>query len=161
MSAFTFTRQQHSTRRFTALPDAQKLRVVSQEGGLEVIHQFRLITLILSMFLISLPLSGLAQSAGDEFIVMLPGNVPLVLVHVPAGTFQMGSPEGERGSDFFDNETQHQVTLTQDYYIGKTEVTQQQWQAVMETPMPTSCGDAGMGDDFPVYWVSWNDMAGP
>ena len=96
----------------------------------------------------------------DEITVMLPGDVPLVMVRIPAGTFLMGSPEGERGN-VFDNETQHQVTLTQDYYLGKTEVTQQQWEAVMGTPMPTSCGSFGEGDDFPVYCVTWEEIAGP
>ena len=62
----------------------------------------------------------------NEFTVWLPGNVPLDLVKVPAGTFMMGSPEGERGN-LLGNETQHQVTLTRDYYLGKTEVTQEQW----------------------------------
>ena len=56
----------------------------------------------------------------------------MTLVKVPAGTFLMGSPEGERGN-FLDNETQHQVTLTRDYFLGKTEVTQKQWAAVKTT----------------------------
>jgi len=97
---------------------------------------------------------------GDEITVMLPGEVPLVMVRIPAGTFLMGSPEGERGN-VFDNETQHQVTLTQDYYIGQTEITQQQWQAVMGSAMPTSCGDSGVGDEYPLYCVTWTEIAGP
>lgn len=96
---------------------------------------------------------------GDEVTIMLPGGVPMVLVKVPAGTFLMGSPEGERGN-IFDNETQHQVTLTQDYYLGKTEVTQAQWEAVMGTPMRTECGDIAVGDDFPVYCVTWDRISG-
>ncbi len=45
----------------------------------------------------------------------------LVLRRIPAGTFTMGSPSDElgRGSD----ETQHQVTLTEDFYMGVFEVT--------------------------------------
>jgi formylglycine-generating enzyme required for sulfatase activity len=96
----------------------------------------------------------------EEVTVTLPGGVPMVLVKVPAGTFQMGSPAGERG-DVFGNETQHQVTLTQDYYLGKTEITQAQWEAVMGTPMRTECGNLSVGDDFPVYCVTWNRIAGP
>ena len=65
---------------------------------------------------------------------MLPGDVPMVMVKIPAGTFLMGSPGGERGN-IFDNEDQHEVTLTQGYFLGKTEVTQQQWEATGQTEL--------------------------
>ncbi|HCY86261.1 MAG TPA: hypothetical protein DHV36_14095, partial [Desulfobacteraceae bacterium] len=52
-------------------------------------------------------------------------------IRVPAGTFMMGSPETEIGRD--SNEILHEVTLTQDYYLQTTEVTQQQWLDVMGT----------------------------
>ena len=58
--------------------------------------------------------SAVPVLAFDEMTIMLPGDVPLVLVRIPAGTFLMGSPDGERGN-VFDNEMQHQVTLTRDY----------------------------------------------
>ncbi len=118
---------------------------------------------VLSFFLAFLLLPGLARGDVNEVTVMLPGDVPLVMVRIPAGTFLMGSPEGERGN-IFENETQHQVTLTQDYYMGKTEVTQQQWQAVTGTPMrtdPPACGDLRVGDDYPVYCVTWDRITGP
>jgi formylglycine-generating enzyme required for sulfatase activity len=73
----------------------------------------------------------------------------------------MGSPEDERGNDVFDNEPLHEVTLTQDFYLGKTEMTQQQWQAVTGTPMRTECGNLTVGDDYPVYCVTWDRIAGP
>ncbi|MFC1796141.1 formylglycine-generating enzyme family protein [Pseudomonadota bacterium] len=110
--------------------------------------------------LLAFILAPQAVLAQEEVTVMLPGDVPLVLVKVPAGTFMMGSPPGERGN-VFENETQHQVTLTQDYYLGKYEVTQAQWEAVMGTPMPMDCGGPSVGDDFPVYCVTWTEMAGP
>ena len=114
-----------------------------------------------SLPILILALTFVAQLAfAEEVTVTLPGGVPLVLVKVPAGTFQMGSPAGERG-DVFGNETHHQVTLTQDYYLGKTEITQAQWEAVMGTPMRTECGNLSVGDDFPVYCVTWNRIAGP
>jgi formylglycine-generating enzyme required for sulfatase activity len=112
---------------------------------------------IIALIVISSPI---AVSANDEVTVMLPGNVPLTLVHIPAGTFMMGSPADERGSDFFNNETLHQVTLTQDYYIGKTEVTQAQWQAVMGEPIPSRCGDFGTGDNYPAGCLTWYEIAG-
>ena len=68
----------------------------------------------------------------------------------------MGSPESERGRGS-DEGPQHEVTIGQDYYLGKYEVTQAQWKAVMGS-IPAM--GHGAGDDYPVYYVSWNDMAG-
>ena len=93
------------------------------------------------------------KTASPEFsryTLDLSGGMKLEMVKVEAGTFQMGSPEDESGRDF--DETRHQVTLTQDFYIGRTEVTQAQWKAVMgENPSDFK------GDDLPVENVSWND----
>ena len=62
----------------------------------------------------------------------------------------MGSPASEVGR--VDNETQHEVTLTKPFYMGKYEVTQEQWQAVMgNNPSRTK------GAKLPVTNVSWND----
>jgi formylglycine-generating enzyme required for sulfatase activity len=89
------------------------------------------------------------------------GNAPLAgptsltvsgidLVWCPPGTFLMGSPpeEAERGS----GETQHPVTLTRGFWIGKYPVTQAQYRAVMETN-PSHF----QGDRLPVETVSWDD----
>ena len=97
-------------------------------------------------------------AAGPEVTLSLPGGVPLVLVKIPAGTFLMGSPDTERNR--FSDETLHPVTLTRDFFVGKTEVTQGQWRAVMGTPMPADCGAYGAGDTYPAYCVSWADVAG-
>ena len=51
-----------------------------------------------------------------------------------------------------DCETQHEVTLTKPYYMGKYEVTQEQWEAVMgDNPSDTK------GAKYPVTDVSWED----
>ena len=65
----------------------------------------------------------------QEFSKIDCNGVLLEMVKIKAGTFTMGSPKGElgRGSD----ETQHQVTLTKDYWLGKFEVTQAQYEAIM------------------------------
>jgi formylglycine-generating enzyme required for sulfatase activity len=97
------------------------------------------------------------QAGLGEITVTLPGGVPLVMVRISAGTFEMGSPESERGRHS-DEGPQHQVTISQDYYLGKYEVTQAQWRAVMG--MIPAMGH-GAGADYPVYYVSWNDIAGP
>ena len=72
---------------------------------------------------------------------------------IPAGTFTMGSPLNELGR--FDDETQHEVTLSQPFYMQTTEVTQAQWVAVMGSNPSyfNTCGD-----DCPVEMVSWDDV---
>ena len=77
-------------------------------------------------------------------------GVKLEMTLIPAGKFVMGSPESEVGRS--DYETQHKVTLTKSYYMGKYEVTQEQWKAVMgKNPSDTK------GAKLPVTDVSWED----
>ena len=73
------------------------------------------------------------------------------LVLIPAGRFKMGSPKTEKGRS--ESETQHEVTLTQPYYMGKYEVTQKQWAAVMGNNPMWSTEAAKL----PATHVSWND----
>jgi formylglycine-generating enzyme required for sulfatase activity len=72
----------------------------------------------------------------------------MVVVFIPAGQFEMGSPmdEPERDKD----EGQHRVKLTKPFYIGKFEVTQQQYRVIMNEN-PSKFG----GDDLPVENISW------
>jgi formylglycine-generating enzyme required for sulfatase activity len=81
----------------------------------------------------------------------------MVLRFIPAGTFTMGSPTNELGH--YPDETQHQVTLTQDFYIGVFEVTQRQWERVMGT-WPSYFTNATYRDSRPVEWVSYEDIRG-
>jgi formylglycine-generating enzyme required for sulfatase activity len=77
----------------------------------------------------------------------------MVFRQVPAGTFLMGSDDGELGRGLF--ETRHQVTLTQDYWIGVFEVTQAQYQYVMGMNPSTY-----LGAHRPVETVSWDAVRG-
>ncbi len=73
------------------------------------------------------------------------------MVQIPAGCFQMGRPENEPGR--FSNEKQHQVCV-KGFEMGRYEVTQQQWQAVMGSNPSQFSGCA----DCPVESVSWGDI---
>ena len=88
--------------------------------------------------------------SGEDFSVSLPNDVSLDMVWVEPGTFMMGSPEDELGRQ--DNETQHEVTLTKGYWLGKYEVTQAQYEVLMETN-PSEF----KGADHPVEKVNWFD----
>ena len=79
----------------------------------------------------------------------------LVLRRVPAGTFTMGSPADEVGRA--GDETQHQVTLTSDFYIGVFEVTQRQWELVMGNK-PSYFNNATYYETRPVEQVSYYDI---
>jgi formylglycine-generating enzyme required for sulfatase activity len=80
------------------------------------------------------------------------------MVLIPAGTFTMGSPITESFRD--SGETQHSVTLTSGFYMGKYQVTQEQYQAVMGTNPSEFSSDPQAGETQgkrPVEMVSWYD----
>ena len=87
--------------------------------------------------------------------IMLPGDVPLMLVRIPVGTFMMGRYDGEWDS-YEREDPQHQVTLAQDFYMGKYELTQRQWQAVMDTTPWSGREDVLEHLDSPAVYVSWD-----
>ena len=92
-------------------------------------------------------------SAGDERSFPL-GNTgqTIVMCWIPAGSFNMGSPDNEQDRDG-DEGPVHQVTFAQGFWMGKYEVTQGQWEAVMgDNP---SYYD---GANLPVEQVSWTDI---
>ena len=69
--------------------------------------------LLVAALVVACPVSSWAS--GET--ITLPGGVPLTLERVPAGTFAMGSLEGERGR-FDDEGPQRDVTLSQSFYLG-------------------------------------------
>ncbi|HSP63505.1 MAG TPA: formylglycine-generating enzyme family protein, partial [Pyrinomonadaceae bacterium] len=87
------------------------------------------------------------NQAGIEFVL------------IPAGKFMMGSTKGNA-----DEKPVHRVTINQAFYAGKYEVTQAQWLAVMGTTIlqqregvVSSHVNVGEGDNYPMYYVSWEE----
>lgn len=76
------------------------------------------------------------------------GNVTFKMIKVEGGTFKMGSTTGDS-----DEQPVHNVTLSSDYYIGETEVTQELWTAVMGINPSNFISDS----QLPVECVSWED----
>ena len=81
------------------------------------------------------------------------------MTSIPAGSFMMGSPEGEPGR-LADEGPQHKVTISRPFAIGKYAVTFAEWDACVADG---GCGGYKPGDngwgrgDRPVIFVSWGD----
>ena len=85
----------------------------------------------------------------ESYTEDLGNGVKLEMVAIPGGTFMMGASEAEKVYD--DEMPQHQVTLSE-FYLGKYQVTQAQWEAVMgNNPSYFK------GANLPVERVSWED----
>ena len=78
-------------------------------------------------------------------------GVSFEMVRVEGGTFRMGATSEQEDEADGDEKLVHSVTLSS-YYIGKTEVTQALWQAVMG-----SNPSHFKGADLPVEFVTWNE----
>ena len=91
-----------------------------------------------------------AQTA--NVITINVGNVSFEMIKVEAGSFIMGCTSEQGGDCYDDEKPYHRVTISRDYYIGKYEVTQELWEAVMGTN-PSNW----KAFDRPVECVSWND----
>ncbi len=89
---------------------------------------------------------------------------------IPAGTFQMGSPDGVSMGSYVSSQPVHTVEITQSFALQTTEVTQGQWEAVMGTTVDQQRQKAdptgrrpgfwelvGEGPDLPMYYVSWEE----
>ena len=87
------------------------------------------------------------EKLGDKFTIP---SLNLEMIWVEPGTFTMGSPTTETGRST--DETQHEVTLTTGFYLGKHEVTQAQYEAVIKNN-PSKF----KSENRPVEMVSWYD----
>jgi formylglycine-generating enzyme required for sulfatase activity len=110
-----------------------------------------------SVVLVLFQLLALLHPARAQAPKEITNSIGMKLVLIPKGTFMMGSPESEQGRN--ENETQHEVTISKNYYLGVYEVTQAQYEKVMGKN-PSYFQGAKVGNenaDLPVENVSWND----
>ncbi len=82
---------------------------------------------------------GLSGIACDEGMVL-----------IPSGSFMMGSPEGELGQG--SDEEQHEVTLTQAFFLDATEVTQGEWESLMGNTPSKNSGCSTCPVERVSYW---------
>ena len=83
--------------------------------------------------------------SNQEFTV---NGVSFTMVYVQAGSFYMGSNDGDD-----DEKPVHLVTLSRDFYIGQVPVTQKLWKAVMGSDAPCEV----KGENLPVTNISWDE----
>jgi formylglycine-generating enzyme required for sulfatase activity len=112
-----------------------------------------------SVVLVLFQLLALLHPAKAQAPKEITNSIGMKLLLIPKGTFMMGSPESEEGHQR-NNETQHEVTISKDYYLGVYEVTQAQYEKVMGKN-PSLFQGAIVGNenaDLPVDNVSWDDV---
>ncbi len=79
----------------------------------------------------------------------LRNTIGMEFVLIPAGAFMMGANDGSANEQPI-----HMVRMSRPFYLGKYEVTQGQWQAVMRNNPSGFTGHA----DLPVEQISWQDV---
>ena len=92
-----------------------------------------------------------SSTSGSVITIPVKDGISIEMVKVEAGSFDMGATS-EMENPYEDEKPVHRVTLTNNYYVGKYEVIQALWQAVMG-----SNPSKFKGADLPVEQVSWND----
>jgi len=89
------------------------------------------------------------KSNSVKFTVQQKANAIVPMVLVPKGTFMMGSADPKDGDAY----PQMKVTISKDFYVSETEITQAQYKKVMNQKNPSRI----QGDDYPVEQVTWLD----
>ena len=118
--------------------------------------------------------SSALAARGRKQIAELIREIPLVMTNsigmelrlIKAGTFQMGATKSadqlatlfETEAEYFEDEfPRHRVTISQDFRLGVTAVTQSEWQSVMNTQPWLEGLFFEEGADYPATYVSWDD----
>ena len=99
-----------------------------------------------------LALCGTAY-ANPEITVDLPDGATMDFVWIEPGTFTMGG-------SYPDDGPAHEVTITQGYWLGKTEITQGQWEAVVGTTPWSRQSLVQANPEHPAAWITWEDVQG-
>ena len=108
------------------------------------------------------PIPGTPQSLVDT----VTNSIGMKLKLIPAGEFMMGSSksaeavakEFDTKAEYYENEhPQHRVRITRPFYLGTTEVTQGQFEAVMGTSPWKDKTYVKAGSDYAASYLSWED----
>ena len=102
----------------------------------------------------SMPATALGAAQGGPAVAYSTNDVGMQFASVPPGQFPMGCSEGVKPVECgLEEKPRHTIQITKGFELGKTEVTQKQWQAVMG-----SNPSQHKGDDLPVEEVTFQDV---
>ena len=121
--------------------DKQEKTVTITEGQ-EAVMDYTLMKEVAKVPILETPVARVTPQ-GKALETITVNGVSFNMVKVEGGTFTMGD---------YEEFPPHMVTLSDDYLIGETEVTQELWETVMGTNPSTH-----IGANLPVTNVSWND----
>lgn len=91
----------------------------------------------------------------ENIVVKLSENIDLEMIYIPPGEFYMGSP-AEEWKRQGDEGPVRKVKISKGFYLGKYEITQQQWEWIMKES-PSVFQGFEDSDQRPVDRVSWED----
>lgn len=92
-----------------------------------------------------------------EVTIALPGEAKMEMVWIEPGTFVMGSPDEEPERE--NNEGPlHEVTVGRGFWLGKYEITQSQWESVMNTRPWDNQVFVTKEADYPAVFISWEHV---
>ncbi|MBI2503038.1 MAG: formylglycine-generating enzyme family protein [Candidatus Latescibacteria bacterium] len=95
-------------------------------------------------------LSSGSGYANEEITADLPGGAQMEFAGIEPGTFTMGDAESGYAP--------HQVTISKGFYLGRYEITQEQWKAVMGTSPWSVDSSVRENPNHPAVYISWNDV---
>jgi len=87
---------------------------------------------------------------------LLPSGMTLDLVWIQPGMFTMGSPSSERRREDHEG-PQHEVKIAKGFYLGKYELTQEQWTSITGTGPWLKKDHARDDEDRPAVYISWKE----
>ena len=87
----------------------------------------------------------------------LPNGAEMSFVWIEPGVFQMGSPASEEGR-WDDEGPVHEVEISAGFWLGKYEVTQEQWESVMGTSPWSGQDFVESSPSHPAVYISWDDV---
>jgi len=97
------------------------------------------------------------ELAANASRVMEWKNLAEQWVWVEPGSFLMGSPDAESGREP-DESPQHEVTFSKGFYIGKSPITNGQWESVMGIRSGEDVSKRSLSETCPAVFISWNDV---